>query len=109
MAIRLRYITGEGWLALCAARSVEKEGDVYLDDNQHNALANKFARDHNDMFDTDIPGVYDDAAAVEREESNNMNRTLWDEWYGEGGRFETEWQGFLAAAEWVPSTLEVPL
>lgn len=83
MAIRLRYIQGEGWLALCAARSVEKEGDVYLDDNQHCALSNKFSRDYSLMFDVGLPGVYDDAEAVEREESNNPNREWWDSVYGE--------------------------
>ncbi len=37
MAIRLRKI-GERWIALCAARSKAKEGDVYLDDGQHDAI-----------------------------------------------------------------------
>lgn len=83
MAIRLRLIEGQGWVALCAARSMPLPGDVYLDDGQHAALSNKFSRDYNSMFDTDLPGVYDDAALVEREESNNPNRTAWDATYGD--------------------------
>lgn len=81
MAIRLRLIDNQ-WVALCAARSIEKEGDVYLDDGQHDALSNKFARDYNSMFDTDLVGVYDDTDLVEAEESNNSNRELWEKIYG---------------------------
>ena len=81
MAIRIRVVNGQT-IALCAARSVEKEGDIYLDDAVHNALSNKFARDYNEMFDTDLPGVYDDSELVEQEESNNPNRKWWDSFYG---------------------------
>jgi len=45
MAIRLRIING-CWVALCAVESDEKEGDIYLDDSQHYAIACKFAREH---------------------------------------------------------------
>ena len=45
MAIRLRIVQGE-WAALCAAKTVEVMGDVYLDDGMHYALACKFAREH---------------------------------------------------------------
>ena len=45
MAIRLRHIKGNTWIALCAARSKEKEGDLYIDDGQHDALSNKFLVD----------------------------------------------------------------
>lgn len=72
MAIRLRKVK-EHWIALCAARSIAKRGDVYVGDAQHEALANKFARDS--KF---IAGCWDDAALVEIEESNNPNRTWWD-------------------------------
>ena len=105
MAIRLRHLAERGWVALCAARSVEQPGDVYLDDDQHNALANKFARDFSDLCDQPLPGVYDDSAIVEREEDNNPNRAWWDEEYGRdgrGGRAVLEWNAFLAAAEWQP-------
>lgn len=82
MAIRLRRVNGT-LIALCAARTVEKEGDIYLDDEVHQALSNKFARDYNDMFDTDLPGVYDDHNLVEQEESNNPAREWWDKTYGD--------------------------
>ena len=45
MAIRLRWIQGT-WVALCVVEADLKEGDVYLDDSQHYALACKFAREH---------------------------------------------------------------
>lgn len=44
MSIRIRRIGGVT-VALCAARSIEKPGDVYLDDAQHHALAEKFSAD----------------------------------------------------------------
>lgn len=45
MAIRLREVEGK-LVALCAAEVDPKEGDIYLDDNAHYALACKFAREH---------------------------------------------------------------
>lgn len=44
MAIRIRTINGIQ-VALCAAETDAKEGDLYLDDSQHYALAAKFAKD----------------------------------------------------------------
>lgn len=81
MAIRLRLVKNK-WIALCAARSIPKEGDMYLDDNIHEALSNKFARDYNEMFDTNLPGIYDDSDLVDQEESNNPNRDWWNKEYG---------------------------
>lgn len=84
MAIRLRE-TEIGLVALCAARSVEQPGDVYLDDGQHYALAEKFWRDYREEAPT-LPDVRPEVAAViEREESNNANRAEWDRTFG-GGR-----------------------
>ncbi len=45
MAIRLREVE-ETMVALCAVESDPKEGDLYLNDNYHYALACKFAREH---------------------------------------------------------------
>lgn len=81
MAIRLRHIQDRGWIALCAARSIEKEGDIYLDDGQHHALGSKFARDYHEMYEFDIPCRDEDLDLVEREESNNPNREEWDRRY----------------------------
>jgi len=82
MSIRLRRVNGR-LVALCAARSVEKSGDVYLDDEEHHALSNKFARD----FDSEgrLAGIqtHEDVEIVEAEESNNPNREWWDSVYGE--------------------------
>lgn len=86
MAIRLRHINGIGWIALCAARSVAKDGDVYLDDAFHSALTRKF---HDDFVSEGLIGrpipYRDDRVtqAIATEESNNPNRTWWDQTYGE--------------------------
>lgn len=44
MAIRLRKLNGS-WVALCAAESQSKAGDVYLHDGHHHALTVKFDQD----------------------------------------------------------------
>lgn len=49
MAIRVRRMP-DGWLvALCAAKSKEKEGDLYLDDEIHYALSQKYWRDYDEI------------------------------------------------------------
>lgn len=79
MSIRLRRTPDAGLIALCAARSVEQPGDVYLDDAAHYALAQKFWIDHPACGITPFAEVI---AATEREESNNPNRTDWDHTFG---------------------------
>lgn len=81
MAIRIRQVDGR-LVALCAARSMPKAGDIYLDDGAHHVLSNKFARDFNEMYGYDLAGIGEDADLVEREESNNPNRDWWDATYG---------------------------
>ncbi|MFH2050489.1 MAG: hypothetical protein ABIJ12_13720 [bacterium] len=44
MAIRIRKINGTT-VALCAACTHAKEGDIYLDDSVHHALSTKFGVD----------------------------------------------------------------
>ncbi len=55
MSIRIRVVEGST-VALCAARTEIQEGDIYLDDNAHHALASKFAADWlgNGLLDKDI-------------------------------------------------------
>lgn len=84
MAIRLRLIDNR-WIAICAARSIPKEGDVYLDDGQHHALGNKFSRDNNEMWGYTFPYQDEDLDIVDQEESNNPNRTWWDSVYDPTG------------------------
>jgi len=81
MAIRLRRVEGL-LIAICAARSVEQPGDVYLDDGQHHALADKFMEDFaTEGYNT--PVLYLDAAALRaREESDNPAREWWNHTYG---------------------------
>ena len=46
MAIRLRRF-GDDLVALCAAETQAKYGDIYLNDTIHHALTAKFSRDFN--------------------------------------------------------------
>lgn len=48
MAIRIRKVEGYT-IAICAAMSEPKEGDVYLDDDIHHALTSKFGVDFHSM------------------------------------------------------------
>ena len=79
MSIRLRTVNGVR-IAICAARSVEKPGDLYLDDGDHRAVMDKCARDYAEMG---IPprGDPDISPLVEQEESNNPAREWWDRTY----------------------------
>ena len=85
MAIRLRKVGGV-LIAICAARSVEKPGDIYLDDEAHHALGNKFARDYHEMYAYPLPCRNEDLELVEQEESNNPNRDDWERCYGTAAR-----------------------
>lgn len=80
MSIRIRTINGVR-VALCAARSVAKEGDTYLSDDDHHALAQKFMRDF--LEEGVWPRYVDEAAAIvaDTEESANKNREWWDRTY----------------------------
>jgi len=83
MSIRLRVVDGY-LIAICAARSVPKEGDVYLDDTAHHALTIKFGLDHSsergaEPWSANEPEV----KLMEREESNNPAREWWDRTFGE--------------------------
>ena len=48
MAIRIRKIKGLT-VALCAAKTIAKNGDIYLDDSVHEALSTKFGVDFASM------------------------------------------------------------
>ncbi|KKN39938.1 hypothetical protein LCGC14_0738440 [marine sediment metagenome] len=48
MAIRLRIIDGTH-VALCAAHSDLKSGDIYLDDAWHYAISQKYWRDYPEL------------------------------------------------------------
>lgn len=58
MAIRLREIDGT-MIALCAVESNSSEGDIYLDDNVHYALATKFQQDYNLGGDSELLELMD--------------------------------------------------
>jgi len=80
MAIRIRRVDGVT-VAICAARSVEKAGDVYLDDGQHSALYEKFADDFRSEGFHSPPLNEAYAVRMQAEESNNPARTWWDRTY----------------------------
>lgn len=56
MAIRIRKVKnkkatgGFSYVALCAAGTKSKSGDLYLDDSIHHALYEKFHADYADEF-----------------------------------------------------------
>lgn len=82
MSIRIREVDGVT-IALCAARSMPKEGDIYLDDAAHHALSIKFDLDFSSM--NFMQATYKksvEARLMEQEESNNTNREWWDRTYG---------------------------
>lgn len=82
MSIRIRVVDGVT-VALCAARSMAKDGDVYLDDAQHQALTAKFDADFAEMGLMTATDFNDGSAAIRaREESNNPARAWWDSVYG---------------------------
>lgn len=81
MSIRIRTVDGVR-VALCAARSMPKECDVYLDDADHFALAVKFEVDHQELHGyATIHAGSEETRLMEREESNNPNRAWWDRAY----------------------------
>lgn len=94
MAIRLRTAHGIR-VALCANETDWRDGDVYLDDGDHYALAAKFSLDWpGEMNTTEYPETW---AAMETQKLRDARATLlsWfaraeqaelDRWQWEGGR-----------------------
>ena len=80
MAIRLRRVDGI-LVAICAARSIKKPEDIYLDDSAHHALAVKFSDDFRSEGYNLQEVSTDYAMRMEQEESNNPNREWWDSVY----------------------------
>lgn len=81
MSIRIRTVDGVT-IAICAARSIPKPDDIYLDDAAHHALSNKFSRDFTDEGWGSIPFDECHVPIVESEESNNANRVDWEKIFG---------------------------
>jgi hypothetical protein len=69
------------FVALCAARSVEKPGDIYLDDAAHHALNNKFSIDFNNEGVWPRSVYESEAELIEQEETNNPAREEWERVY----------------------------
>lgn len=84
MAIRIREVGGVT-VALCAARSMPKPGDLYLDDAAHHALSVKFDQDFASMGHVGVHADAPEVPLMEWEESNNPNRAEWDATFGSAG------------------------
>ena len=71
-------------MALCAARSIPELGDIYLSGEAHHALMDKISADLNEEHAWGAKLLIDERHASLRAvaESNNPNRTSWDELYG---------------------------
>lgn len=82
MAIRLRIVDGI-LIAICAAMSIEKEGDIYIDDGQHYALATKFMEDWKEDLNKLSGGDPVLVKLMEQEQSNNAGGDWWDRTYGD--------------------------
>lgn len=81
MSIRLRIIEGR-MVALCAARSVPADGDIYLDDAVHYALSQKFMADLDELAGGTLGADPEYARRMESGESNNPARDQWESDYG---------------------------
>ncbi len=80
MSIRVRKVEGV-LVALCAAETDPKLGDLYLDDSVHYALAAKFARDYRGEL---ITTVYEeDDRLAETQKVRDAKEEL-DRWIRDG-------------------------
>lgn len=76
MAIRLRTLK-TGTIALCAAETDPVSSDVYLNDEQHYALAAKFAKDWQGQFvDWTYEDLWNDMESQKQRDAQH-ELTLW--------------------------------
>ena len=86
MAIRIRKSLDGTTIAVCAAETDPKPGDVYLDDAAHYALSTKFALDFAGMgFMDDPPADGRLATLMERERVRDAESELERFLRGESG------------------------
>lgn len=76
MAIRLRTVNGTR-VALCAAETDPRPGDVYLDDAEHYALAAKFSRDWQGHPPVEYPAEW---AAMDTQKLRDAREEL-EKWF----------------------------
>lgn len=82
MAIRLR-ILGDLTVALCAAETDARPGDIYLDDACHRALSTKFGLDWQSMgFIADPPIDQEISALMATQKMRDAEQEL-DKWLQE--------------------------
>ena len=70
MAIRIRKVDGKT-IALCAAKTKPKPGDLYLDDTIHHALTTKFGLDWHSEKIIDNPLANDILVKLMKKEMNS--------------------------------------
>lgn len=73
MAIRIRKVDGHT-IALCAACTEPKEGDLYLDDNIHHALSTKFGLDWYEEGQLDDPLVDEVLVPLMKAEGDTLGK-----------------------------------
>ncbi len=73
MAIRIRKVNG-CTIALCAACTKPKEGDLYLDDSVHHALSTKFDLDFYEMGYLRKSCAEDDLVALMKAEGDTLGK-----------------------------------
>jgi hypothetical protein len=80
MAIRIRKVKGKT-IALCAAETFPKEGDVYLDDNIHHALSTKFGLDWKSMGFLEDSLADEDLVKLMEQEAEEASKYDYNEQY----------------------------
>ena len=73
MAIRIRKVNGHT-IAVCAACTELKEGDLYLDDSVHHALSTKFGLDWYEEGRLDDPLANDRLVLLMRAEGDTLGK-----------------------------------
>lgn len=73
MAIRIRTVNGHT-IALCAACTKPKEGDLYLDDSVHHALSTKFGLDWCEEGRTGDPCADEELVVLMKAEGDTLGK-----------------------------------
>jgi hypothetical protein len=73
MAIRIRIVNGYT-IALCAACTQPKDGDLYLDDSVHHAMSTKFSLDWHEEGLIDDPSVDEELVFLMKSEGDTLGK-----------------------------------
>jgi len=73
VAIRIRTVKGQT-IALCAACTKPKDGDLYLDDSVHHALSTKFGLDWYEEGRVNKPLADEELTALMKVEGDTLGK-----------------------------------